>query len=242
MTHRASTPADTETATATAPRIGMLGGTFDPVHLGHLRSAVELYEHLALDRLHMIPAPQPPLRGRPQVAAEARLSLLEVGIGDTPGLVADGRELKRAGPSYSADTLAELRDEYGAQARIVMTLGEDAFSRLADWHAPERLFALAHIVVIARPGYSAVRSSRLEELIGQREVADASALMQAPYGGLLRVTLPSRMAISATEIRRRLQQGESVRYLLPEAVERAAVARRLYQTNDYSADDCQAGE
>lgn len=242
MSGLAETEAATATATATAPRIGMLGGTFDPVHLGHLRSAVELYEHLALDRLHMIPAPQPPLRGRPQVAAEARLSLLEAGIGDTSGLYADGRELKRAGPSYSADTLAELRAEYGDDARLVMALGEDAFSRLADWHDPERLFALAHIVVIARPGYPIAQTERLGELIGQREVADASALMQTPHGGLLRVTLPSRMAISATEIRRRLQQGESVRYLLPEAVERAAVARQLYQTNDYPADGCQAGE
>lgn len=227
---------------ATAPRIGMLGGTFDPVHLGHLRSAVELHEHLVLDRLHMIPAPQPPLRGCPQVAAHERLALLEAGIGDTPGLVADGRELKRAGPSYSADTLAELRDEYGADARLVMVLGEDAFSRLADWHAPERLFELAHIVVIARPGYCAGHSAQLQELIGEREVADASALMQRPHGRLLRVTLSSRMAISATDIRRRLQQGESVRYLLPAAVEQVAVARQLYQTHGHPPEQCQADE
>lgn len=224
-----SEAADRATSAGEAPRIGMLGGTFDPVHLGHLRSAVELHEALALDRLHMIPAPQPPLRGRPQVAAEERLALLEAGIGDTPGLYADDRELSRTGPSYSADTLAELRDEYGASARLVMALGEDAFSRLADWHAPERLFELAHIVVMARPGHALKPSARLEELIGHREVADAQALMRSPRGGLLRLTLPSRMAISATAIRHRLQQGQSVRYLLPAAVERAAVARRLYR-------------
>ncbi|GAA3908020.1 nicotinate-nucleotide adenylyltransferase [Halomonas cibimaris] len=220
-----------------APRIGMLGGTFDPVHLGHLRSAVELHEALALDRLHMIPAPQPPLRGRPQVPAKARLALLEAGIGDTPGLYADGRELSRTGPSYSADTLAELRAEYGPEARLVMALGQDAFARLADWHAPERLFALAHIVVVARPGYAPADSPRLRELIGTREVADPETLMQSPGGGLLRVTLPSRMAISATDIRHRLQHGQSVRYLLPEAVERAAVIRRLYQPSAAPSDD-----
>lgn len=246
MIHGMTTPVG-ESTTAAAPRIGMLGGTFDPVHLGHLRSAVELYESLALDRLHMIPAPQPPLRGHPRVDAQTRLALLEAGIGDTPGLYADGRELQREGPSYSADTLAELRNEYGVGARLVMALGEDAFSRLADWRDPERLFALAHIVVIARPGYAAGSSRQrysepLRELIGQHEVADASALMQSPHGGLLRVTLPSRMMISATEIRRRLQQGESVRYLLPEAVEHAAIARRLYQADDYSAAEYQAGE
>lgn len=212
------------------PRIGMLGGTFDPVHLGHLRSAVELREALALDHVHMIPAPQPPLRDRPQVAPEQRLALLEAGIGDTPGLSADGRELARTGPSYSADTLAELRDEYGDAARLVMALGEDAFARLADWQGPERLFELAHVVVITRPEHAADDSARLRELIGAREVASADALMAAPHGGLLRVTLPSRMAISATGIRRRLQHGESVRYLLPDAVERAAVERRLYRT------------
>lgn len=206
----------------------MLGGTFDPVHLGHLRSAVELHEALGLDRLHMIPASLPPLREAPNVPANERLGLLTLGIGDTPGLVADARELEREGPSYTADTLASLREEYGQEARLVMALGHDAFLRLADWNEPERLFALAHVVVIERPGWGAVLPADLEVLLRGREVKSPDALMARPAGQLLRLSLPTRMAISATEIRERLATGRSVRFLLPEAVEERIRHERLY--------------
>ncbi|KGE78015.1 nicotinate-nucleotide adenylyltransferase [Halomonas salina] len=212
-----------------APRIAMLGGTFDPVHLGHLRSAVELHEALGLDRVHMMPAARPPLRGEPRITPEERLSLLRLGIGDTPGLIADPRELEREGPSYSADTLAELRREFGPEARLVMALGHDAFLRLADWHAPERLFSLAHLVVVDRPDHEADLPGPLAELIDGREVETPAALMASPAGGLLRLRLPSRMAISATEVRRRLAEGRSVRYLLPEAVEERILSAGLYR-------------
>ncbi|WP_111414320.1 nicotinate-nucleotide adenylyltransferase [Billgrantia lactosivorans] len=207
----------------------MLGGTFDPVHLGHLRSAVELHEALALDRVHMVPAKVPPLRGAPRVTPEERLALLRLGIGDTPGLVADPRELERTGPSYSADTLASLREEYGPQARLIMALGHDAFLRLADWHSPQRLFELAHLVVIARPGNEEPLPAALGELIEGREVASPGVLMRRPAGHLLRLALPTRMAISATEIRQRLASGRSVRYLLPEAVEAQIRANSYYR-------------
>ncbi|MFC2991527.1 nicotinate-nucleotide adenylyltransferase [Halomonas tibetensis] len=211
------------------PRLAMLGGTFDPVHLGHLRSAVELLEVLELDRVHLIPASVPPLRGEPRVSPEERLLLLRLGIGDTPGLVADPRELHREGPSYSADTLASLRKEFGVDARLVMALGHDAFLRLADWHEPERLFAMAHLVVIDRPDHEAPLSAALDALITGREVDSPDALMARPAGGLLRLALPTRMAISATEVRRRLAEGNSVRYLLPEAVEHHLLAHGLYR-------------
>ncbi|WP_089849837.1 nicotinate-nucleotide adenylyltransferase [Halomonas saccharevitans] len=207
----------------------MLGGTFDPVHLGHLRSAVELREALALDRVHMIPAAMPPLRGEPRVSPDERLALLRLGIADTPGLVADPRELERDGPSYSADTLASLRGEVGDKARLVMALGHDAFLRLADWRDPERLFALAHVVVIDRPDHEAALPAALRELLAGREVEQGEALMAHPAGKLLRLRLPSRMAISATEVRRRLATGRSVRYLLPESVEARILSRGLYR-------------
>lgn len=210
-------------------RLAMLGGTFDPVHLGHLRSAVELHEALALDRVHLIPAKAPPLRGEPSVAPDQRLALLRLGIGDTPGLVADDRELSRVGPSYSADTLASLREEWGDDARLVMALGHDAFLRLAEWHAPQRLFDLAHLVVMDRPDHQAALPAALRELIDGRESEDVESLMTRPAGGLLRLRLPSRMAISATALRERLAGGRSVRYLLPEAVERHIIANALYR-------------
>ena len=209
-------------------RIGMLGGTFDPVHVGHLRAAVELREALGLDGVHMVPAAQPALRDRPQVSSGQRLALLRLGIGDAEGVVADPCELQREGPSFSADTLASLRERYGATARLVMALGHDAFLKLADWHDPERLFALAHLVVIDRPDHDSPLSTRLTALLRGREVGSVEALMAQPAGALLRLRLPSRMAISATDLRRRLAQGESVRYLLAPDVERAIVAQGLY--------------
>ena len=214
------------------PRIGMLGGTFDPIHLGHLRSAVELHEALMLDQLHMIPAQQPPLRDRPQVSAQQRFALLKAGIGDTPGVVADDRELRRDGPSYSVDTLIELRAEYGDQARLMMAIGYDAFLRLTQWHQPERLFAFAHLVVIARPGYSEPLPAALMELVGSRAVDSVETLMQRPCGGYLMLELPSLMAISATYIRKRLETGKSIRYLVPGAVEEAIKQRGLYQQSE----------
>lgn len=210
-------------------RVAMLGGTFDPVHLGHLRSAVELREALALDRVHLIPASVPPLRGEPRVPARTRLTLLELGIGDTPGLVADPRELAREGPSYSADTLASLRAELGAEARLVMAIGHDAFLRLAEWRDPERLFALAHLAVIDRPDHEAPLPEALSALLAGREADSVEGLFARPAGGLLRLALPSRMAISATEVRRRLARGKSVRYLLPEAVEDHILRHGLYR-------------
>jgi nicotinate-nucleotide adenylyltransferase len=209
-------------------RLAMLGGTFDPVHLGHLRSAVELREALGLDEVRMIPAAMPPLRGEPRVSPDERLRLLRLGIGDTPGLVADARELDRRGTSYSVDTLASLRDQTGDEACLVMALGVDAFRRLADWHAPERLFELAHLVVIDRPDHAPAPG--LTGLIAGREVDTPEALMSRPAGLLLRLRLPTRMAISATEVRRRLAADLSVRYLLPEAVETRIREAGLYRS------------
>lgn len=211
-------------------RVGMLGGTFDPVHLGHLRSAVEVREALGLDRLHMIPAPQPPLRQAPQVSPAQRFELLKLGIADTPGIIADDRELRRSGPSYSVETLAELRSEYGQDVPLAMVIGFDAFLKLPKWHKVEDIFALAHLVIIDRPGYQMPWPQPLKELVGNREVDSVAALMESPNGGVLTLTLPSMMSISATYVRARLKAGESVRYLLPEAVEKTILQQGFYQT------------
>ncbi|WP_136064414.1 nicotinate-nucleotide adenylyltransferase [Modicisalibacter radicis] len=207
----------------------MFGGTFDPVHLGHLRSAVELREALALDRVHMVPAHVPPHREAPGVSAEQRLAMLEAGIGDTPGLVADARELGRGGPSFSGATLASLRRDYGERARLVMSVGMDAFLKLHEWHEPQQVFELAHVVVIDRPGHRGTLPGPLARLVAGRDAADAEALFRRPAGGVLHLQLPSRMAISATGLRTRLAEGRSVRYLLPDAVEDYIRSGNLYR-------------
>lgn len=154
--------------------------------------------------------------------------MLEAAIAGEPGLKADARELFRDGPSYSADTLASLRGEYGPQARLVMAIGHDAFLKLGEWHAAERLFDDAHVVVIERPDHDAPLSEALKALIEGREVQTVAELMARPGGLLLRLSLPTRMAISATFVRERLALGDSVRYLLPETVIRHIEARSLY--------------
>ena len=210
------------------PRVAMLGGTFDPIHHGHLRSAIELREALGLDHVLLVPSHQPPHRAAPGVSSDQRLAMLEAAIEAEPGLKADGRELLRDGPSYSADTLASLRAEYGPQARLVMAIGHDAFLKLGEWHAADRLFDDAHVVVIERPDHDAPLPRALEALIQGREVDSVAALMARPGGHLLRLSLPTRMAISATFVRERLALGDSVRYLLPEAVIRHIEAHGLY--------------
>ncbi|WP_148253806.1 nicotinate-nucleotide adenylyltransferase [Aidingimonas lacisalsi] len=199
-------------------RIAMFGGTYDPVHLGHLRSGVELREALSLDRVHMIPAHVPPHREAPGVSSGMRLEMLQLGIGDTPGLLADDRELRRDGPSYSADTLTSLREAYGPDACLIMAVGADAFLKLAQWHKPERLFELANLVVIDRPGHYAPLPKELSRLVEHRLVDTPEWLTSRRAGCVLRLALPSAMEISATDIRARCRRGLCIRYLVPDAV------------------------
>ncbi|SDX34429.1 nicotinate-nucleotide adenylyltransferase [Aidingimonas halophila] len=199
-------------------RVAMFGGTYDPVHIGHLRSAVELREALMLDHVHMVPAHVPPHRNDPAISGQSRLEMLRLGIGDTPGLIADDRELSRNGPSYSVDTLACLREAYGDGACLIMAVGHDAFLKLAQWHRPERLFELANLVVIDRPGHTGALPHELVDLIRERMVETPEALMASPAGRVLRMALSTALPISATDIRARCRRGESIRYLVPDAV------------------------
>ncbi|WP_438767613.1 nicotinate-nucleotide adenylyltransferase [Kushneria sp. TE3] len=210
------------------PRVAMFGGTFNPVHIAHLRAAVEIRDALALDAVHMVPAHLPPHRSAPGVSSEDRLSMLKLALADTPGLIADDREIHRDGPSWSLDTLASLREQYGDQARLVMVLGRDAFLKLHEWHEPRALFDYAHILVIGRPESDEVQCSALEALIEGRRVDSTDALMAEPCGRVLDYERTTAMAISATAIRQTLARGESVRYLMPPAVEAFIEQHGLY--------------
>ncbi len=200
-------------------RVAMFGGTFNPIHIAHLRAAVELRDALSLDAVHMVPAHLPPHRSAPGVSSEDRLRMLKLALADTPGLIADDREIRRDGPSWSLDTLRSLREQYGDQARLVMVLGRDAFLKLHEWHEPEALFDHAHILVIGRTESHEVQCQALEDLVQARRVDSIDALMAAPFGQVLDYDQTTAMAVSATAIRRTLAAGRSVRYLMPSAVE-----------------------
>lgn len=199
-----------------APMIGILGGTFDPIHFGHLRPALELQQELALDHVRLVPACVPPHRSAPHASAQQRRYMVELAIEDQPGLCVDDRELRRDGPSYMVDTLQSLRQELG-QCPLCLILGMDAFRGLAGWHRWEALIGLAHLVVMRRPGWEPPHDGPLGQLVNAHQVQRADELRIQASGGLLFCSV-TQLEISATDIRRQLVQGRSPRYLLPDRV------------------------
>jgi nicotinate-nucleotide adenylyltransferase len=200
-------------------RIGVYGGTFDPVHYGHLRTALEVRESLALDEVRMLPCRLPAHRSDPGASAEQRRAMLEVALAGAAdsGLVLDDRELKREGPSYMVDTLRSFRSEF-PEATLCLIIGADAFLGLEGWSRWEQLFELAHIAVMGRPGSENTgMSPRLIEEWSSRSSTDISDLSSSQSGRIYPVEV-TRLAISATRIRDLLGRGSSVRFLLPEVV------------------------
>ncbi len=209
--------------------IGVLGGTFDPIHYGHLRPALELLETLELAEIRFIPCRIPAHRGMPRVTAEQRLALVRLATVGQPGFVADDRELQREGPSYMVDTLASLRDDCGADTPLCLILGADAFRELHTWHRWEALSGLAHLVVMRRPGASQSLPPPLKAFAAPRTIEDAVELRRCPAGGILFQAV-TQLDISATQIRALLARGQSPRYLLPEAVLAYIHDRALYRS------------
>jgi nicotinate-nucleotide adenylyltransferase len=201
------------------PPIGILGGTFDPIHFGHLRLAEETADSCGLESVLMIPAGAPAHRGEPRVSALQRLEMAQLAVLGNPRLRVDGREVARPAPSYTVDTLTELRAELGDARSICLLLGADAFAQLPAWSRWERLFELAHIVVATRPGHT--RDARLppplRAQLDARLASSAQALRGQCAGAILRIEITA-LDISASGIRACLGAGASPRYLLPEAV------------------------
>lgn len=198
--------------------IGVMGGTFDPVHFGHLRPATELAEWLALDRLHWIPVHVPPHRARPMTPAHHRLAMVERALAGAHGateMYADRRELDREGPSYTVDTLLSLRAEVGTETPIVLLMGMDAFNGFRSWHRWPEILELAHLVVAHRPGSPA--AEELDDVLAERFVDGPQALRRAP-GGAIALRQVTQLDISSTRIRSLLRAGRDARYLLPDAV------------------------
>ena len=200
--------------------VGLFGGTFDPVHFGHLRSALELKEQLGLESVYLLPCHIPPHRGEPHASAEQRRTMLELAIAGEPELLLDGRELERPGPSYMVETLQLLRRQHGVSRPLCLIIGADAFLGLPNWYHWQELVQLAHIVVAHRPGWlldEAVLEAPLRELLHQHRLFEAQQLGDSPAGGVLFQAV-TQLAISASEIRQRIADGGSANYLLPQPV------------------------
>jgi nicotinate-nucleotide adenylyltransferase len=210
--------------------IGILGGTFDPIHFGHLRMAQELHDALELATIRFVPAARPPLRAAPQTSAAQRAEMVRLAIAGNAAFGLDLRELARTGPSYTFDTLSELRAELGSATPLALLLGGDAFLGLPGWHRWQELPQLAHLVVAHRPGAvpDATRMPpELQALWQQRASAHPADLHRSPAGKIFLQRITA-LDISASHIRRTLQQGRSARYLLPDAVGDYIAAHRLY--------------
>lgn len=209
--------------------IGIFGGTFDPIHFGHLRLAEEMAEGLGLERVLFIPAGQPPHRGAPRTAAAHRLEMVRRAVVGNPRFAVDAREVQSPRPSYTVDTLTTLRAELGEEQPLWLLLGSDAFLELPTWHEWRQLFDLAHIAVAARPGARLLQSDAMPEIlkkeVSQRQPTDGP--VSGPAGSvLLRQTTP--LDISATAIRDTLARHGSARYLLPDAVLDYIYEHQLY--------------
>ncbi|KZX56801.1 nicotinic acid mononucleotide adenylyltransferase [Halioglobus sp. HI00S01] len=207
--------------------VGVFGGTFNPIHYGHLRSALELVERLGLDHLRLMPCAVPPHREAPSCSAQDRLAMVELAVVGESRLRCDRRELDRDGLSYTYDSLVDLRGELGEGHSLSMVLGADAVQRINTWHRWLELLDVAHVVVLARPGWEFPREGEVAQWLATHRLASAAALNEQACGGVLIEELRP-LAISSTEIRSLLAGGHSPRYLLPEPVLDYIQERQLY--------------
>ncbi len=211
--------------------VAIFGGTFNPVHNGHIRSALELKQRLSIDHVYMVPAAMPPLRELPEVAAKERLQMLKLAVANEPELEIDERELAREGISYSVDTLAEYRAELSAQQALVMVIGSDAFLKLHQWHQWQRILELAHIVVIHRPGWS-VDTQKLAPELGQilkHHLGTSPEELSNRRNGVVWFEALTPIDISATLIRNAVAKGESISRFVPESVAEYIRCHGLYR-------------
>jgi len=212
-------------------RLGLFGGTFNPIHYGHLRSAEEVCEALALNRLWFIPAGHPPHKTAQGITSfEVRLEMSRLAVGDHPVMSVSDLEGRRPGRSYSIETLRQIRREVGPAWELYFILGLDAILEIATWKDYQDLFTLSHFVVLDRPGYDRQRLGEvlLREVHPQFRALQVGRSFQHPSGHNVVLQETTLMDISGTGIREMVRRGHSIRYLLPEAVREYIITHKLY--------------
>jgi nicotinate-nucleotide adenylyltransferase len=208
--------------------VGILGGTFDPIHHAHLRLAHEAWMACGLAQVRFIPSATPPHRAAPGADASHRLAMVELAIAGNPAFVADRRELDRDMPSYTIDTVAGLRTDLGADRPLCVIVGADAFALFETWRRWRELLDAVHLIVAHRPGFAIVPgTTALAAEFAARRTDDPAALRDAPGGRILPLAITA-LDIAASRIRADLAAGRSPRYLLPDAVVGYIDAHCLY--------------
>lgn len=209
--------------------IGLLGGTFNPIHSGHLRMAQELAESLRLHSVKFIPSANPPHKPSPLVSAENRATMVQLAIADNPQFQFDGRELNRAGASYTVDTLESLRSELGHDVSLILIMGSDAFTKLNTWHRWQEIIQLCHIALVQRPASTNndILTKELETFLHNHYTENADDLHETSVG-LVTMQAITPLEISSTAIRQALQLKHSARYLMPENVLNYILSKQLY--------------
>ena len=215
-----------------SPLVGIFGGTFDPIHYGHLRIAEEIVETVGLQKMYFVPAGMPRLRHSPVASPQHRVEIVRLAIQKNPDFVLDGREIYRDGVSYSIDTVREFKQEFGEEIRLCLVLGADAFIKLPEWNNWKELFNLCHFIVSTRPGYTftlikELLSKELREECSQRWVSNTETLKKET-SGLIFIASTTMLDISATSIRAHIAVGRNVRHLVPSVTVNYISKNKLY--------------
>ena len=207
--------------------IGIFGGTFDPIHYGHLRSAFEVLQALRFEEVRFVPCGDPPHRGATFAAAELRHSMVRAAIAGQDGFICDEREIQRDGPSYTIDTLTALREELPRRS-LGLILGMDAFLGLPQWHRWDEILSVAHIVVAHRPGWKAPDIGPLGEIIAAAGTHCVADLHDTLHGRIF-IHAVTQLEISSTEIRDLVAAGRDARFLMPDAVRDVIKENGVYE-------------
>ena len=212
--------------------IGIFGGTFDPIHYGHLRTAFEMLQVLRFDEVRFIPCGDPPHRGITYADAELRYRMVDAAIKGQEGFLSDDRELRREGPSYSIDTLTDLREEFPERS-LGLIVGMDAFLELPKWHRWDEILNFAHIVVAHRPGWRVPDIGELGNLIAENGTHRVDDLHEVTHGRI-HIHAATQLEIASTEIRDLVATGRDPRFLMPDAVRDVIKQTNLYmsETNE----------